>query len=214
MTIRRHILIGTALGLALATGTACSSSTSGHGDSAETAGPSAVLSSTAAGGAANPVSGAATSAVTTPATSASSATTAAQPAPRVETSTGTAVTGTGGGTTVSTIPSIDSMTVTYSHTCVQGNASSVSPVLSWRVSNASGISLSVDDPGEIGAYGTYGKSGSISPTSVGCSAAPGTVITHYFDIWTRGGTGPQAHRQITVTITIVPAPGTSSSPAS
>ena len=124
---------------------------------------------------------------------------------------GGGVTTGGGGGVASSAPRVNYFTVDYPHTCVQGNASAVTPVVAWSTTNATGVALSIDDPGLQGASGDYGPSGSISPTSVGCDSAPGTVITHYYDLWTLGGTGSPAHRSTVLHVTVVAPPSSSSS---
>jgi len=126
----------------------------------------------------------------------------------------TPASGTGSGSSGSSNPPIiDSFSVSAPSQCVQGNASSVNPVVSWTTSHATGVALSIDNPGAEGSFGNYGTSGSISPTSIGCDSAPGTVITHSYDLWTLGGTGPQDHKSAVVHITVVAAPSSPSSSA-
>lgn len=66
------------------------------------------------------------------------------------------------------------------------------PKVIWKVRHASGLALSVDDPNLVGAYGIYGRAGSIL-LGGGCYTDDGTT-TITFD--TVGGHGRRAHRTI------------------
>jgi hypothetical protein len=86
--------------------------------------------------------------------------------------------------------------------CTQGNGQS--PTLSWVVSNATGVAISVDNPGQVGTYGTYNTpTGSQEMPLIACTGDRGSVITHRYDVYTVGGSaGQRAHRTINISVTI------------
>jgi hypothetical protein len=97
--------------------------------------------------------------------------------------------------------------------CTQGSGQT--PTLGWQVVNATGVALSVDNPGMVGSAGTY-----VSPIGtrelpfIACVGDPGTVITHRYDVYTVGGTGgQQAKRTINVSITVDARPQSASPPS-
>jgi hypothetical protein len=78
--------------------------------------------------------------------------------------------------------------------------------LSYEVVNATGMALSIDNPGIVGSFGTYDWHGTIEIPSNGCYASYGEQT---YSLYTVGGTGPQASRTITRTGTytaITPPP--------
>lgn len=91
----------------------------------------------------------------------------------------------------------------YQDHCVQDTTAPPMPKLVWKVSNATGVAISVDDPSGVGSYGTYPvTAGSQDMPLIGCTGARGSTITHRYDLYTVGGAGAPAHQTITVTITI------------
>jgi len=78
--------------------------------------------------------------------------------------------------------------------------------LSYEVVNATGMALSIDNPGIVGSYGTYDWHGTIEIPNLGCYLVNGEQI---YTLYTVGGTGPQASKTITRTGThtaITPPP--------
>ncbi|HEX3791551.1 MAG TPA: hypothetical protein VHW44_27065 [Pseudonocardiaceae bacterium] len=73
------------------------------------------------------------------------------------------------------------------------------PRLTWLVTHATGMALSVDNPGLVGSYGTYGAQGSLL-LGGGCYQDEGgsTTITFY----SVGTAGPRVHRTIVLTPTM------------
>jgi hypothetical protein len=99
-------------------------------------------------------------------------------------------------------------TVTASATCVVADYEDLpgmphtplyQPKLTWHVTHATGMALSVDNPGIVGSYGTYAAQGTLM-LGGGCYADEddSTTITFY----SAGGTGPRAHRTIVLNPTL------------
>lgn len=89
--------------------------------------------------------------------------------------------------------------------------------LSYEVAHASGMALSIDNPGIVGSSGTYGGKGTIEIPNEGCYRESGP---HTYSLSTVGGMGPHAWTTITRTGThpsiVRPkphAPASSSNPA-
>ena len=61
--------------------------------------------------------------------------------------------------------------------------------LSYEMANATGMALSIDNPGLVGSFGTYGWHGTIEIPSLGCYSVNGPQT---YTLYTVGGTGPQA----------------------
>lgn len=86
-----------------------------------------------------------------------------------------------------------------------GNVPLYQPKVTWKVRHASGMALSVDDPNIVGAYGTYGRSGSTILGS-GCYTDDGTTTITFNTV---GGHGRRAHKTIKLVGThnhVVPPP--------
>ena len=78
--------------------------------------------------------------------------------------------------------------------CTQASDGSWNLTLEYKVDNATGLAVSVDNPGAVGAYGTYdGESGSVDLPDNACYADSGS---HEFDLATVGGTDPQATKTL------------------
>jgi len=106
----------------------------------------------------------------------------------------TPASGTGSGSSGSSNPPIiDSFSVSAPSQCVQGNASSVNPVVSWTTSHATGVALSIDNPGRRAPWQLRDLRLD-QPDIHRLRQRPGTVITHSYDLWTLGGTGPRTTR--------------------
>jgi hypothetical protein len=99
-------------------------------------------------------------------------------------------------------------TVTATATCVVAdhedlpgmpNTPLYQPKLTWHVTHATGMALSVDNPGIVGSYGTYAAQGTLM-LGGGCYTDEGgsTTITFY----SVGGAGPRAHRTIVLNPTL------------
>ena len=65
--------------------------------------------------------------------------------------------------------------------------------LTYRVANATGMALSVDNPGIVGSFGTYGPKGTIELPDLGCYLGNGEQT---YTLYTVGGSGPQASKTI------------------
>jgi hypothetical protein len=181
---RRRIAAAALLGgFAIAALAACSSSEAGSGSTTES-------------GTHGSASG--TKSATTDATSSTGATTSGNSA-----STGTTSHPTSGTGAPANAPA-----VSFSYSCeitsyedLPGlpHTALYSPIITWKTTNATGMALSIDNPGLVGSYGTYGPSGSMD-LYAGCYKDEGT---HTISAYTVGGTGPQAHQTITKTGTMV-----------
>ncbi|RIJ78070.1 hypothetical protein D1871_04055 [Nakamurella silvestris] len=68
--------------------------------------------------------------------------------------------------------------------------------LYYSVANADGMALSIDNPGIVGSFGTYGPTDTIELPNLGCYAENGEQT---YDLYTVGGTGPQAVVNLTRT---------------
>jgi hypothetical protein len=98
---------------------------------------------------------------------------------------------------------VDSASASYPGTCTAGQ--SVTPTLTWQVSNASGAALSVDDP-NVGSFGNFPPTGSTQMPVISCDGAAGTQLKHTYLVATIGGTGPVATETVGITITVQAAP--------
>jgi hypothetical protein len=72
------------------------------------------------------------------------------------------------------------------------NTPMYAPLLTWHVAHATGMALSVDNPGLVGSYGTYGPDGSL-PFVGGCYTDEGS---HTITAYSIGGTGQRAVQTI------------------
>ena len=81
----------------------------------------------------------------------------------------------------------DSFTLTQRPVCAEGTAvvraPAVPAVVSWHVTGATGVTLSVDGPG---LYGSYGPTGS-QEFNFGCGGPVGSTETHTYTLTTTGG---------------------------
>ena len=68
--------------------------------------------------------------------------------------------------------------------------------LTYQVANATGMALSIDNPGAVGSFGTYGASGSLEIPNLGCYSENGQQT---YTLYSVGGTGDQASKTITRT---------------
>ncbi|HEX5406865.1 MAG TPA: hypothetical protein VFX16_31710 [Pseudonocardiaceae bacterium] len=72
------------------------------------------------------------------------------------------------------------------------------PKLTWHVTHATGMALSVDNPGLVGSYGTYAASGTLM-LGGGCYTDGGSTTITFYSV---GGAGPMVHRTIVLTPTM------------
>jgi hypothetical protein len=71
------------------------------------------------------------------------------------------------------------------------------PKLTWHVTHATGMALSVDNPGIVGSYGTYAAQGTLM-LGGGCYTDDDPTTITFYSV---GGTGPRVHRTIVLTPT-------------
>jgi hypothetical protein len=101
-----------------------------------------------------------------------------------------------------------STTITASATCVIADYEDLpgiphtplyQPKLTWHVTHATGMALSVDNPGLVGSYGTYAAQGTLM-LGGGCykDEDDSTTITFY----SVGSAGPRVHRTIVLNPTM------------
>ncbi|GIJ44455.1 hypothetical protein Val02_13410 [Virgisporangium aliadipatigenens] len=106
----------------------------------------------------------------------------------------TANTGTGA-------PKIVYFKLTKQPKCGPNGQGSVPAEISWKVTGATGIALSVDHPDKVGSYGNYEAEGSMEfPFSCGGQRTE----THTYRITTRGGNGPAATSPVLTATATVP----------
>jgi hypothetical protein len=94
-------------------------------------------------------------------------------------------------------PSFQVLTLTTgSPACTTGGGPATEPaILTWRLSNATGIAVGIDNGTFADASLYPGASGTQELTNIGCTGSQ----KYTFDIWTTGGTGQRAHRQLSLT---------------
>lgn len=169
----------------------CGSVVSGSGSAAgsvATSGPASTVASAAAS------SGSAPGSVAAPTTTAGHGASGG---------TGGTGTGTGGGGASGSAPRIDQ----FAMACAAQGTEDIpglgtvpndyEPVLTWHVTNATGVALSVDAPNMVGSYGTFQTAAGTKVIGAGgCEKGQGT---HTFTLYTVGGTGPRAQRTLQLT---------------
>ena len=64
-------------------------------------------------------------------------------------------------------------------------------IVSWELANATGMALSVDNPGLVGSYGTYSWHGSEDLANLGCYADD---RVQDIELYSKGGNGNQAKK--------------------
>jgi hypothetical protein len=95
--------------------------------------------------------------------------------------------------------------VSYPSTCVQGTT--VSPVLTWKISGASGAAVSVDNPGVVGSYGDYPAADTETMPSIGCLGPVGAAVpTHVYTVDALGVGVTAVTKTVVVAMTVVAAP--------
>lgn len=123
--------------------------------------------------------------------------------------------GSAGGTRPTTAPTtsapdgsavIASFEVTQQPRCAEGTAVVRAPavpvIISWRVTGATGVALSVDNPQIVGSYGQYGPQESLE-LSFPCDGPVGSTVTHTYSITTVGGTGKARSRAISASARVL-----------
>src|SRR6266540_4184977 len=143
------------------------------------------------------------------------------PSPSVSASVGVGTaTGTGGGTGHSsaspkprtsssaspqTGPRIVYFKVTQQPRCPEGTAVFRAPavpvIISWKVTGATGVALSVDNPDLVGAYGRYGPEGTETFT-FSCGGEVNSIETHVYTIYTTGG-DPQRRAEVRASAKVI-----------
>jgi hypothetical protein len=110
---------------------------------------------------------------------------------------------TGGNTTAG--PRIVWFRITQRPQCSQGTDVYSSPAvplrIAWQTSGATGVALSVDNPGLVGSYGSYGPSGSQEFT-FGCGGSAGSTESHTYEIYTISSAGTRKHASLTASVTV------------
>ena len=105
-------------------------------------------------------------------------------------------------------PQIVQFKVTQQPRCPEGTAvvraPSVPVRISWKVTGAGGVALSVDNPDLVGAYGNYETEGSLEFT-FSCGGPIGSTETHTYTINTFGGPGSHQRAQLTASAKVMDA---------
>jgi hypothetical protein len=101
---------------------------------------------------------------------------------------------------------IVSFTVAQQPTCPSGTTKYETPgvplKISWKVTGATGIALSVDDPHRVGSYGSYGAEGTLEFT-FSCGGPVGSTETHRYTLTTTGGSGEPKSKTVTVSAKVL-----------
>ena len=101
--------------------------------------------------------------------------------------------GSGGGSHTKSAPSSpDPKFVSASAGCVLNSDDGMYHlIVSWELANATGMALSVDNPGLVGSYGTYSWHGSQDLSDLGCYAGDRTQDIELYSV---GGNGNRAKK--------------------
>jgi hypothetical protein len=90
--------------------------------------------------------------------------------------------------------------------CASGTTKYETPAvplkITWTVSGATGVALSVDDPNRVGSYGNYGVEETMEFT-FSCGGAVGSTETHKYTIHTTGGSGQAKSKTLTVSTKVL-----------
>jgi hypothetical protein len=87
-------------------------------------------------------------------------------------------------------------------------------IIEWKVSGATGVALSVDNPGVVGSYRKYSGTTGSETLHVSCQPAGGTE-SHVYTIYTTGS-DPQRSSTLTAKVTVPspsPTPKTTTQPS-
>jgi hypothetical protein len=80
-------------------------------------------------------------------------------------------------------------------------APAVPVIISWKVTGATGVELSVDNPNLVGAYGSYGPEGT-ETFMFSCGGEVNSVETHTYTIYTSGG-GPRKRADLKASAKVI-----------
>lgn len=112
----------------------------------------------------------------------------------------------GGGGSNQDGAQIVSFTIVQQPRCPTGTTKYETPAvplkISWKVTGATGIALSVDDPDRVGSYGNYGTEGTLEFT-FSCGGAVGSTETHRYTLTTAGGSGHPKAKTLTVSTKVL-----------
>jgi hypothetical protein len=101
---------------------------------------------------------------------------------------------------------IISFTVVQQPRCASGTTKFETPAvpakISWKVTGATGVALSVDDPHRVGSYGSYGLEETMEFT-FSCGGAVGSTETHKYTITTTGGSGEPKSKTLSVSTKVL-----------
>lgn len=90
--------------------------------------------------------------------------------------------------------------------CASGTTKYETPAvplkIKWKVTGATGVALSVDDPHRVGSYGNYGVEETMEFT-FSCGGAVGSTETHKYTIYTIGGSGEKKSKTLTVSTKVL-----------
>lgn len=90
--------------------------------------------------------------------------------------------------------------------CASGTTAYETPAvplkIRWKVTGATGVALSVDDPNRVGSYGNYGPEETMEFT-FSCGGAVGSTETHKYTIHTTGGSGQAKSKTLTVSTKVL-----------
>lgn len=90
--------------------------------------------------------------------------------------------------------------------CASGTTAYETPAvplkIRWKVTGATGVALSVDDPNRVGSYGSYGLEETMEFT-FSCGGAVGSTETHKYTIHTTGGSGQAKSKTLTVSTKVL-----------
>lgn len=90
--------------------------------------------------------------------------------------------------------------------CASGTTKYETPAvplkIKWKVTGATGVALSVDDPHRVGSYGNYGLEETMEFT-FSCGGAVGSTETHKYTITTTGGSGEAKSKTLTVSTKVL-----------
>jgi hypothetical protein len=97
------------------------------------------------------------------------------------------------------------LTLSYPEYCTKG--STVTPIMTWEVSGAASIAVSVDQPGQVGGLGTYPTTHAMNMPPIPCNLAKGAALPqHRYDLDTLGLPGSAIHRTLYVNMTVASTP--------
>ena len=101
---------------------------------------------------------------------------------------------------------IVNFTIVQQPRCASGTTKYETPAvplkISWKVTGATGVALSVDDPHRVGSYGSYGLEETMEFT-FSCGGAVGSTETHKYTITTTGGSGEARSKTLAVSTKVL-----------